>query len=467
MTLLRSLLLFFFSFCSVGKISLLNTKEQGLAHRPHVRTEKTFHWNWSKVNLHDISFPKGFLFGVGTSAYQVEGGCDNNQYCEHEGSQRMPDFCGDACDHWNRYKEDVQLIKKLGANSYRFSVEWSKVQPQEDYFNSRALQHYVDVCDELLANGIKPVITIHHYTDPIWFAQKGGFEKEENIKYYVEYAAKLFEVLGNKVHLWLTFNSPSGYALPGYVVGDKPPYKKSMRLGIKVLQNLCEAHVQTYQRIKKMPGGQQSKIGILKNICQLDPITWWNPMSKLYAKIGNGLANNCILRFFSTGVFSTWLPGTMYKNALAPKSLDFIGLNYYSHTGIKGFSRCAYPGERAMCKKDHTIYAEGLYRALKTVSDAIAKPLNIPVYVTENGIAPIKESDRDLFLKRYFYAMSEAIRDGIDVRGYFYWSLMDNYEWGTYNDRYGLYHVDFSTQKRTFKPSAQYFVDVAHRFSAV
>jgi len=187
--------------------------------------------------------------------------------------------------------------------------------------------------------------------------------------------------------------------------------------------------------------------------------------------MGNKLINDPFFQFFTTGVFKAHIPflvNVYHQNPDAPSSLDFVGLNYYSHMGIKGFGRMAYPGERPMKKEDHTIYAQGLYRALHELNEKVAQKLGIPLYVTENGIAPLEEQDRDLFLKHYLYALSQAIKDGVDVRGYFYWSLMDNYEWGTYDDRYGLYHVNFETQERTLKQSAQHFVDVASgKFSGV
>ena len=432
-------------------------------------------WNWDSIHFNDIQFPKGFLFGVGSASYQVEGGCTNNQWCVHEGVTKdkngklhMPKKCGAACDHWNRYKDDVQLIKKLHAGAYRFSIEWSKVEPKEGVFDAAALQHYADLCDELNKNGIKPVITLYHYTEPLWFARKGSFEKEKNIQYYVRYAHKAFEILKNKAHIWFTFGSPEGQALPSYITGEKPPFKKDKQLAVQVLKNMCEAHVQAYKAIKAMPGGKKARIGIIKTVHQLDPVRGWDVGAMAYSGVGQNLLNGPMFSFFTTGKFKAWIPfvvNVKHSNPDAPKSLDLIGVNYYSHSGVKGFTRCAYPGEKRVGKKDHTIYAEGLYRALQTISKDLATKLNIPIYVTENGIAPLQEKDRDLFLKRYLYALSESVKSGVDVRGYFYWSLMDNYEWGTYEDRYGLYHVDFTTQKRTLKPSAQYFVTVAKRFS--
>ncbi|MCK5632628.1 glycoside hydrolase family 1 protein [bacterium] len=431
-------------------------------------------WPWDKINTEVIDLSHLKLMGLGTSAPQVESDC-NDQYSTHEqktinpktGEYFLPELRGDACDHNNRYKEDIQLIKKTGANAYRFSIDWSKIEPEQGVFNQDALQHYRNVCEELEENGIRPVITIHHYAHPIWFEQMGAFKKEENIKYYVRFAEKLFGCLQDKVHMWLTFNSPGGYAMPAYAIGQKPPYKKNKQLAVQVLKNICEAHVQTYQKLKTLPGGKASKIGILKNICQLDPVYKFDPAARLYKFIGNRLVNDCFFDFFSKGIFNVNIPflaRVKHTNKKAPKSLDFIGINYYSHMGVKGFACCAYPGEMKVKKKNHTIYAEGMYRALKEVNQKVAKKLNIPIYITENGIAPLKEEDRDLFLKRYLYAISEAIKDGVDVRGYFYWSFMDNWEWGNYKDRYGLYHVDFKTQKRTLKKSADYFVKIANKF---
>ncbi|MFC1845539.1 glycoside hydrolase family 1 protein [Candidatus Dependentiae bacterium] len=457
-----------FSFQTFLRLSLLTFSFSNLGISAAVE-----HWDWPNIDVRDIDFPQGFKFGASTSAYQVEGGCTNNQWYKHEcttrdenGDLRMPEPSGAACDQWNRYKQDVQLIRNIHLNEYRFSIEWGNVEPEPGVFDLEVLRHYRDLCDELIANGISPAVTILHYTIPEWFAQMGGFEKEENISYFVRYAAELFEFLGDRVDLWFTFNSPSGYALPAYYKAMKPPYKKDMQLAIEVLKNICEAHVQVYQQLKSMPGGQQAQIGLMKNIYQLDPV---NLVGRVPAFMGNYLTNQCMYNFFTTGVFKVWIPfkvSVKHKNPDAPRSLDFIALNYYSHAQVKNFSITPFENETLTANGRYTIYAEGLYRALHEINEQVAKPLGVPIYVTENGISPVKEEDRDLFLKRYLYALSQAIRDGIDVRGYFHWTLMDNYEWGKYDQRFGLYHVDFATQERTLKPSAAHFVDVARWFSA-
>ncbi len=422
------------------------------------------YWDWKSIDTNAISFPKNFLFGVGTSAYQVEGGNKNVwDRWAHEG--KCEQAAGQACDHWNRYHEDAQLIQNLGANAYRFGVEWSRIEPQQGVFDEAALDHYAAMCDELLKRGIAPVITLHHYNDPIWFADVGGFEKEENIQLYVRFAKKVIDKLHNKVHLWLTFNSPTSYAAKGYLANRMPPGKKNMQLMAEVMKNLLVAHVRLYKAVKHDRITAHAQVGTLHNICQLEPARMWD---KPFALLGDYISHRCLYNFFKTGVFRFYIPcmGYVYhKEPDAPKSLDFIGLNYYSHFMMHGPKTSTFPDEMQTMCPDKTIYPEGFYRAIKEIDAHIAKPLNVPIYVTENGVAPVKEEDRELFLRRYYYAMHKAMNEGCDVRGYFYWSLMDNYEWGTMGKkRYGLYHVDFETHKRTLKSSAQYYIDIAQKF---
>jgi beta-glucosidase len=209
------------------------------------------HADWSTIKTAEATFPQAdFLWGAATSAHQAEGNCTNNTWSRWEAEGHCEEPSGTACDHWNRYKEDIQLLKKAGLNAYRFSIEWSKIEPREGEFDEAALKHYEDVCDELVKNDIRPCVTLHHYTDPLWFADKGGFEKESNIHYFVEFCEKVIDRLHGKVHLWFTFNSPCGYAAKGYLIGATPPAKKDMALMAEVYKNLLEAHVQVYRTLK-------------------------------------------------------------------------------------------------------------------------------------------------------------------------------------------------------------------------
>ena len=415
-----------------------------------------------------------WLWGTATAAYQVEGGCDNNQYRTIEGkiiNGELYEPAGIVCDDWNRYKEDIQLMKELGVNAFRFSVEWSKVEPKPGEYNEAALAHYEDVCKELVANGIKPVITLYHYTEPIWFSKMDSFEKRENCKYFVNFCAKVFEHLHPYTYLWLTFCSPET-AVQGWLRGSRPPQKHDMPLMVQVLHNVLETHVDIYRTFKGMEGGNQSRIGIHKTVFQLDPWNIANPLDHLACYMGDQLINESVYHFFKTGEFKVHIPFKVnYKKENeyiknGGKAMDYMGLSYYCHNYMSNFKTFREPDaniEPHTAHPQYSIYGEGLYRAIQELSDRIAKPLGIPIYVTENGIGleekdenvePTQGNKRTLQGQRYLYALARAIQDGYDVRGYIHWSLMDNYEWGTFEKRFGLYHVDYENGQSVPKRKA-------------
>lgn len=449
-----------------------------------------------------------WLWGTATSAHQVEGHHKNSQWCLFEGipaedgTQQEPPALADGrrallsggvieplgigCESFKHLDDDIKRMKDLGVNTYRFSVEWSEIIPQQGAVNYQKLAEYKTMCQKLVAHGIKPVITLYHYSEPIWFFNLGGFEKKENIGHFVDFCSTVFKELKDYVHLWFTFNAPEGISAEGWLKAMKPPAKKNMKLMAHALHNVLEAHVAVYRAIKELPGGQQSKIGILKNIYQLDPYDAANPLDHMGAHFGTELVDESIYRFFRTGDFSVHIPrgikttkimgipipiGIQYliekqtneyiKNG--GTCLDFIGLNYYCHGYIKNFKPIKETNpeiEPQIPSHDrYTIYGEGLYRAIKTLSEKLATPFNIPIYVTENGIGTEDDNLRTLHNKRYLYALARAVNDGFDVRGYIHWSLLDNYEWGKYQRYYGLYHVDRSTPAltRTKKAGAAYF----------
>ena len=468
------------SICAIMAYSVANAVN---SHPSRMR------WDWENIEItpevlsfNNEKMQDNFLWGVATSAYQVEGDdgakvVPYNQWqrCEEkeikiagENCRPVPHISGKACEHWTRYKEDIQTLKKLGFNSFRISISWGKVEPQEGVFNQNALEHYENVCKEMAQNGIKPVVTLHHYTHPCWFEDKGGFEKEENIGHFVCFCEKIFERLKKYVHLWFTFNTFVGFAMAGYSQGLKPPFKKDMALAMEVLKNLLEAHVRVYDKFKGID--KNTKVGIYKNIFHLDSWNMFNPLDLLFSSLGNHISNNLIYNFFKTGVFNIWIPKKVsmhYENKNAIGALDFIGLNYYSGAFVRNFKIIPRPECIPTANARYTIYPEGFYRALLQVSDKLAKPIQkiknqtIPIYVTENGIAALQDSDRDIFYKRYLFALSKAMQEGVDVRGYITWSLMDNYEWASgYKIKYGICEVDFDTQERKLKNGTQFLIDV-------
>ena len=421
-------------------------------------------WEWEKIITTDMYFPKQFMWGSATAAHQVEGNNKNNNWYEWEnsfdlnGDSRIHnnDKSGKAADHWNLYNKDISLMKKMGLNSYRFSVEWSKVIPEKGVVNKQALKHYKDVCIALIDSGLVPVVTLHHFTNPLWFEQLGGFEKEDNIKFFIQFSDIVFRELSDIVNHWCTINEPAVYVSQGYFNGVFPPGKKDPKLAGVVMKNLLLSHVKVYHHLKSLKNGKTSKIGIVKNITQFDPLRRWHLLDWYFSEILNDIFTNSTIDLFQEGKFNFYLPGMVdlnYSNEKAIKALDFIGLNYYSRWHVKGHLNPSTPFTFKKRNQDiqtdmpYSVYPEGFYKALLTVSK-----LDLPVIVTENGIADDLDDRRALFINRYLYSLYKAISEGIDVRGYFYWSLMDNFEWAEgYSMKFGLYNVDFDTQERKLR----------------
>ena len=419
------------------------------------------------------------MWGTATAAHQVEGNNTNNNWYawEHQkdsnGKSRIHnnDKSGIAANHWNLYRDDISLMNDLGVGYYRFSVEWSKIEPENGIINEKALEHYRDVCIALIDSGLTPVITLHHFSHPIWFEELGAFEKEENIEHYIRFSELVFNKLSDIVPIWCTINEPAVYVTQGYFNGVFPPGKKDPLLAGYVMRNLLNAHVQVYQRLKSLPNGENVQIGLVKNITQLDPLRRWHILDWYFSGILNDVFTNSTLNLFSKGEFDFYLPAmanVSYKNYDAINSLDFIGLNYYSRWHVKGQLNLAEPFTFELRPQDiqtdmpYAIYPEGFYKAVKTIAK-----LNVPIIITENGIADDKDDRRSLFIKRYLYALFKTIEEGYDIRGYFYWSLMDNFEWAEgYMMKFGLYDVDFNTQDRTLRSGSQSFVDIVNQQNA-
>jgi beta-glucosidase len=435
------------------------------------RADPEICWDWDQIDPSCVQFPPDFLWGVATAAHQVEGGCDNNNWSRWERSAapdgrpriRGGQRCGAACEHWQRFREDIALMRELGVGAYRFSAEWSKIEPRPGRFEEAALGHYHEVCDALLEAGLQPVLTIHHFTDPLWFEELGGFEKSENLPRLVDFGVRLFREYGDKVALWCTINEPEVYATLGYGAGVFPPGKKDPLATAVVLKNLAAAHTELYAALKAEAGGSRARVGLVKNVCQFDPWRSWNPLDRLVSRILNRVYNGSLLDYLRTGRFHLRTPGlrsVVHEDPRGARSLDFLGLNYYSHIPVQfrlhptEFFWLRSRPEEVRTDMPYTIYAEGLYRALQMVRE-----LQVPIYVTENGIADARDDRRETYIERYLYALHRARSEGCDVRGYFYWSLMDNFEWAEgYEMRFGLYEMDFGTQARRLRKGAQAFI---------
>lgn len=445
-------------------------------------------------------FPKDFLWGAGISHYQYEGKRPGKEHLDYNSFDLLADtyidgkrhesiqhLCGDACKGWEKALDDVDLVYDIGLDVYRMALSWEKINPAPGEFDESALQHYIAVLDKCNRLGIKVLMGLHHYTEPIWFTELGGWTKRENNKYFADFCRVTYRALGDRVWKWATFNNPSNLAkhflnggmIAGIDANGEPIIKKRDFDGYSnALCNMCLAHIDAYEAIKdefnackgSASHRNDPQVGFLKNIFMMEGKFWF--WDKIIAQKLNYHLNDQIIEFFTTGVFRNGSKELATDNR-APYTLDFIGLNHYSHKLINNFKPSSFDGEIPTQNGNYSIYPEGLYYALEKIDKDFVRPISIkqnkaiPLYVTENGIAAINDSDREIFFKRYMYALHKAIENGIPVKGYVNWSLMDNYEWGSYDKKYGLYHVDFTSpnKTRTLKTDAgtQFFVNLVNQ----
>ena len=371
-----------------------------------------------------LKFPEGFLWGASTSSYQVEGGISNNDWAV---SERVPK-AGLACDTYNRYPEDFAIAKYLHHNAHRLSLEWARIEPEKGHFDEDALYHYHSMLSFLKDNGFKTFVTLHHFTNPVWVANQGGWANSKTTKDFCEYVSKAVQSLGQLVDFWITVNEPKMYAGMAYAQGIWPPFQKGFLKPKKVYDSLLTAHNQAYDIIHAYD--PEAQVGFSQNIA------WSEAKHK-------GLDRLAIQ-------FADWLS----YSALDKTRHDFIGLNHYMYYRVHlAFSWRHYlnisRGEK-LTERGWAIHPDALYYVLMKL-----KKYRKPIYITENGIADRTDRYRTSYIHDYLRAVHRAIQDGADVRGYLHWSLLDNFEWEDgYKWKFGLVEVDFKTQKRTIRESA-------------
>jgi beta-glucosidase len=412
--------------------------------------------------MNEIDFPKDFLWGSASSAHQVEGGNDKSQWWAFEqipGNIKNGDKSGKACDHYNRYKQDFEMLSSLNHNAHRISIEWSRIYPDSQSNTDReAIDHYHKVLDKLLELKIEPFVTTFHFTIPQWFADMGGFEKLENIKYYIDFVRLIGEEYRDKINYWNTINEPMIYSGGAYFSGDFPPAKKDFFLWMRVIKNLIHAHAECYHTLKKV--NPKCKAGLVKAMPYFLPLNEKSPIDKLSASIADLIMNKVYIEALKTGwiKFPVGMPFERIESAKG--STDFIGLNYYHRTYStlsKPFKTTPDTDER-LTRIGHTVYPEGIYKQIMRLTNE----LSLPVYITENGIATDDDEWRIEYIKSHLKQVHRAIKDGADVKGYFHWSNMDNFEWAEgYYPTFGLISVNREGEMdREIKNSAKVYSQI-------
>jgi beta-glucosidase len=420
-------------------------------------------------------FGRGFLWGSSTSAYQVEGNCSASSWKEFEsswdekGSPVVLGGCkaGTASDQWNRYRGDVQLMKSFGLNAYRFSIEWSRVEPRPGDFDEAALAHYDSLIDELRFNGIEPVVTLHHFSDPAWFMQKGGFLQENSPDIFARYAEKVVRRFAGRVKYWCTIDAPAVYAINGYLSGIFPPRAHDADSMVHVLYNMLRSHTAAYSIVRRARVDAQAGIGV--DVLLADPASPWNPLDVMGAHWYTENFTGSVLHYLNEGDFLFHIPGIANTRLMGntKQAYDFVGINYFTRRKIRYNPASQEPiiavqpaaGDRTG-DTGNEIYPEGIYRALEYVRSYTSKP----VFITANGVPDSADVVRSAFITDHLAVLNHAIRQGMDVRGYFYSSFIDGFEWERgFSPKYGLYAVDFKTGERTLRPGAQAYADIIHR----
>jgi beta-glucosidase len=406
-----------------------------------------------------LKFPPGFLWGTATSPTQVEGHIENEwtNFTAQDGGN-----CRIACDHYHRYPEDIESMARLGANAYRFGIEWSRLQSAPFApLNPGELARYVHLLDCLQQKGITPMVVLHHFSNPAWINAAGGWTNAATVPAFVDFVRQLVAALKDRVHLWNTFNEPDTYACLAYVLGGFPPQQK-WRLGrfYQAISHMARAHVQASRIIRRDGNaGRKPEVGIAKNWTFFHAYKNISPWDRTTAFACHYTFNKFVLNAF--------LGGGRHDDS------TFIGLNYYGRVRFHHF-RAMIPASGMpvkhlddfgfVCDDMVERYPEGMVKILSYFQ----RRFRLPLYITEHGAASPDEKFRARDLRENLAALHRAMAGGADVRGFFYWSLLDNFEWQFgYTKKFGLLAVDFADEKltRTPKPLAEVYAGICRNNS--
>ena len=418
-----------------------------------------------------LRFPKGFLWGSAASAHQTEGG-NHNDWSEWE---KIPGKIKDganssvACDHYNRYEEDFDLAKQLGHQVHRLSVEWSRIEPERGKWNEREIEHYRSVVKALVDRGVRPMVTLHHFTNPIWFRDAGAWLNPESPNLFAPYCRKIAAALSEYNVTWNIINEPMVVVASGYLFGGFPPEIRDYGKALTAAKHLLMAHGQAATGIRDVYddlGVRQPQIGPVLSVSYFQP---YDPNNNADVELARNL-DELYNQMWLKGVMTATVPepageGDHYEPL--ENSADFIGVNYYSRIRVSSeldFMAGQMPPKDPSLERceglDWEVYPAGYYHVIKSYWDRWKKPL----FMTENGIGTLDDSLRCRYILMHLQQVHQAIQDGVDIQGYLVWSLTDNFEWAEgFSSHFGLVAVDYSTLERKPRESAYMYREIIKR----
>ena len=388
------------------------------------------------MSARDVHFPDAFSWGTSTSAYQIEGGNTNTDWWRFERAEGTTavEVCGDACDSWHRYEEDLDILASLGLNAFRLSVEWARVEPEQGNFSIEALEHYRAVLTACRERDIVPVVTLHHFTLPLWAADQGGFEHPDIAQWMAAYATQVGAALGDLIGIACTINEPNIVAIMGYLLGNFPPQVTSWERFVAVNETMRKCHVTVRDALREGPGN--FPIGL--------------PLSMQEYEAVPGFEDR--LNSFREEMEDKYL--------LSLGGDDYVGVQCYTKVILGPDGVVNEPGAE-LTDMGYLFWPQSVEYTIRRAAELT----NAPIIMTENGIGTADDTQRVRYLTEALKGIRTLLDDGVDLRGYFQWSLLDNFEWSLgYRPKFGIVAVDRTTFARTLKPSATWFADATRTF---
>jgi len=411
-------------------------------------------------------FPKGFLWGTATAAHQVEGNNTNNQWWKWEQEGHTNGKSGLACDWWGgRWREDFDRAAEGGQNAHRLSVEWSRIQPAPDRWDEDALERYRVMLRGLKERGLTPMVTLHHFTEPLWVSENSGWETEAIVPLFEKFVRKTVDALKEYCSLWCTINEPNVYALSGYANGAFPPGVNEIKRAVQVEANMLRAHAAAYRAIHQIQ--PEARVGYALHYRPMVAKRNWNPLDRLMRSVRYSGINMAFPSGISTGVLKSPVGNVSIPEAKGTQ--DYLGINYYSQDTISFnpfnpkelFTHSGYPEDADFSENEFLAsIPEGFFDTLKW---AVRTYPDLPILVTENGVEDSTDHLRPRFMAEHIHQMWRGVNFNWPIKGYFHWSLVDNFEWERgWTQRFGLWALDTESQKRTKRPSADLYAAICH-----